>query len=212
VVGALAELELVTIGGPADEPLLDAFHAGVYLDAFAHQREPVEAWKRALWGDAPVELTVRIARRGGAIAGGIAYERYPRSGCGLLTYLVVGEAARGRGLGRRLLDDAITALRGAGAPYVLGEVSVPDDDDSRERIARFQRWGAHVLDCAYVQPALGPGLARDPHLRLLAFGATSPARGAILRAFVAELYEATEGAADPAVLAAIPDDVRLVTL
>jgi GNAT superfamily N-acetyltransferase len=208
------DFELVTIGGPEDEALLDAFHAGVYLDAFAHQREPVEAWKQALWGESAAHaMTVRIARRGDAIAGGIAFERYPRSGCGLMTYLVVGAEARGVGLGRRLLDDAVAALRGAGAPYVLGEVSVPDDAEGRDRLARFQRWGARVLDCAYVQPALGPGLARDHHLRLIAFGAPGGhARGAVIREFIAELYEATEGAADRDVLAAIPDEIALVTL
>jgi hypothetical protein len=205
------DFELIPGGGPAAAPLLEAFHAGIYLDAFAHQREPLDAWKRALWGgDATHAMTVRLARHGDELVGGLAYERYPRSGCGLLTYCVVAERWRGVGLGRRLIDDAIVALGAAGAPYVLGEVSVADDDASRARLARFRRWGARVLACPYVQPALGPGLARDPHLPLIAYGAGgASARGDILRAFVAELYEATEGAADPAVLAAIPDEVPL---
>jgi len=81
-----------------------------------------------------------------------------------------------------------------------------------ERLERFQRWGARVLEARYVQPALGPGLARDRGLLLIAF-APLPADvdGAVVRTFVEELYAATEGGApDPEV--AIPDRVMLVEI
>lgn len=156
-------------------------------------------------------MTVRIALDADAIVGGIAYERYPESRCGLVTYLVVAPAARGRGLGQRLLRDAVSALA---APVVLGEVNDPRiHGDGWDRLARFQRWGARVLDARYVQPALGPGLARDRRLVLIAFAGETPLPdelpGASVRRFVEELYAATEGGPpDPEV--AIPDRVRLV--
>ncbi len=214
------DLELVTIGA-ADDHLLDAFHAGVYLDAFAAQREPVEAWRRALRGEAPYALTIRIAGHalGGdapEILGGIAYERYPASGCGLLTYACVATAARGAGLGRRLIDDAVAALTAAGAPLVLGEVDDPTVRDGAAadvawaRLTRFQRWGARVLDVPYVQPSLGPGLARDRGLCLIAFGACGPIDGAVLATFVRELWVACEGpgAADDPELARVTGAMR----
>jgi GNAT superfamily N-acetyltransferase len=201
------------------EDLLDAFYDGIYLGAFADRREPREVWKRRLWGGTPgpYELTVELAgehlddpaRRD--IHAGVVFERYPASGCGLVTYLVVAPAQRGRGLGRRLLTGAVERLA---APLVLGEVGDPAS------LAQFLRWGARVLDVRYVQPALGPGLARDRSLQLVALPGAAPlpdtVPGARVAAFLAELYAVTEGTppAGPddelrALLAAIPETVRL---
>jgi len=167
-------------------------------------------WQRALRGELAYELTVRLAIDGDEIAGGICYERYPRSACGLVTYMVVAPAARGQGLGERLLREAAQALYAGGAPIVFGEAIAPDrlarlDGDyegataARRRIERFQRWGARVAQVPYVQPALGPGLSRDHGLVLLVFAGEAPlpadVPGAVVRAFIEELYAVTEGGA-----------------
>jgi GNAT superfamily N-acetyltransferase len=228
-----SELEIVTITGPEDEALLEAFHGGIYWDAFAAQQEPIEIWKRALWGGAaPYELTIRIAGRAlrdparRTVLGGIAFERYPRSGCGLITYMVIAPAARRQGLGKRLQRDAATTLFAAGAPAVFGEVNDPRRagdgvDEPPEamwrRLERNQAWGARVVDVRYVQPALADGLARDHGLCLIALAGGQPLppaiAGEIVRDFVGELYAITEGRApDPAILAAIPDRIPLLEL
>ncbi len=200
-------MDLVTIRDRADEPLLDEFHAGIYLDAFAAQREPLEAWKAQLWGDgAPFRLTVRLLREGGETIAGIVHERYPRSRCGLMTYLVVAPSHRERGLGRVLIGEAIASLM-EDCEIVLGEVSDP------RAFAMFTRWGARVLDVPYVQPCLGPGLSRDRSLRLLAFPPAPPVvPGALLRRFVDEFFTITESATPEddeyrAMVAAIGDAV-----
>jgi GNAT superfamily N-acetyltransferase len=182
--------------------LLERFYREVYLLEFAAQREPLEAWRRALAGDAPYRLTIDVDPE---LRGGIAYELYPRSMCGLVTYMVVAPGARNQGLGRRWLDTAVATLRAAGARAVFGEVS------GAERIARFQRWGAKVVDARYIQPALGDGLERDRELVLIALAEQrTELPGALVRAFVEELYAATEGGApDPAI--SIPETVALVT-
>jgi GNAT superfamily N-acetyltransferase len=234
------DIEVVTLGhgsadgGRAHEAVLDEFHRGIYWDAFAAQQEPLAVWKRALWGTDRIgyDLTIRIAGRAlhdpvhRELLGGIAYERYPESGCGLITYMVIAPAARRHGLGRRLQGEAARGLFAAGAPAVFGEVNDPrrrgagvDEPavDMWRRLERNQAWGARVVDAPYVQPALAPGLARDHGLCLIALSGGEPLpahmSGAIVRDFVAELYAVTEGRRpDHAMLAAIPDRVALLEL
>jgi len=171
----------------AGDPLLAAFHGGIYWQAFAAQHEPLEVWQAALRGEHPYRLVVRLALAGdGAIAGGICYECYPRSGCGLLTYMVVAPGHRRSGLGEQLLRAALVEL--AGAPAVFGEIA-----DDGERLARFLRWGARVVPGRYIQPALAPGLARDRTLVLVAWAALPQLPGVVVRRFVEELYAVTEG-------------------
>ncbi|HEU0037566.1 MAG TPA: GNAT family N-acetyltransferase [Kofleriaceae bacterium] len=148
-------------------------------------------------------MTLELVVDADDIAGGIAYEHYPRSGCGLVTYLVIAPAMRGRGLGRQLLGDAAIELHAAGARAVLGEVNDPRRASPDAAVAawarlhRFERWGARVVDARYIQPALGPGLARDRQLVLIALAGATPLPdalpGAVVRAFVDELYAVTEG-------------------
>jgi GNAT superfamily N-acetyltransferase len=220
-------LELVTVTpSPAHERLLDAFYRGIYLDAFEAQREPLEVWLRALRGELPYRQTIRLAVDGERIAAGISYELYPRSGCGLVTYNVVAPDARRGGLGKRLLDGAVAELHAAGAPAVFGEVDdprrarAPHEEPAPAawaRLERNQRWGARVLGppARYVQPALGPGLARDRGLVLIALAGASPLPaeldGAIPRGFVEELYAATEGG-PPDEACAFPDRIPLIEL
>lgn len=228
-----SELEIVAIEDHDDEGLLDEFHSSVYWDAFPDQQEPIEVWKRALWGGtAPYEMTVRIAgyalrdRARRQILGGIAFERYPRSGCGLVTYMAIAPAARRQGLGKRLQRDAALTMFAAGAAAVFGEVNDPrlagqGVDEPVEamwrRLERNQAWGARVVDTRYVQPALAPGLVRDHGLCLIALASEQPLPamlpGRIVRGFVEELYAATEGGApDDDLVAVIPEHVALIEL
>jgi hypothetical protein len=98
----------------------------------------------------------------------------------------------------------------------VAEVSTADTVEAHERLARFQRWGARVVDHRYIQPDLGYG--RDRALRLIAFEPADPAPsldGATLRAFLHEFYAVTERrdpAGDPELgplLASIPAQVPL---
>jgi GNAT superfamily N-acetyltransferase len=212
-------LNIVSVA--AEDPRLDAFHGGIYWDEFAEQQEPLASWHAALRGERPYELTIKLAIDGESILGGIAYELYPRSGCGLVTYMVVAPSARRLGLGRRLQGDAAADLYARGAPLVLGEVNDPrittlePAEHAWARLRRNQTWGARVAETRYVQPALGDGLARDRQLLLIVLAGATPLgdaiSGACLREFLTEFYEVTEGGLpDPEI--AIPDVVRLVAL
>lgn len=169
----------------------------MYLDAFAAQREPLEVWQSALRGDHRYTMRVRLALDGDDLLGGIAFEHYPRSSVGLVTYMVVAPGARERGLGRRLLDGAARDLYGDGARLVVGEVNDPrvHGESARPRLERFLRWGAQRIDVDYVQPSLGTGLARDEGLCLIALPPVPPVISmSDVHAFIVELYEVTEGA------------------
>lgn len=166
----------------ATDDQLAAFHAGIYWDAFAAQHEPLGVWQRARRGELPYALHVRLALDDEGIAGGICFERYPVTGCGLLTYMVVAPRARGQGIGKALVDDALAVLHDA--PAVYGEVNDPETqlrepvDVATKRLAMFERWGARVVAMRYVQPALADGLVPDATLRLIAWRDDSPALAA----------------------------------
>lgn len=203
----------------AGDPRLAEFHRGIYLDAFSAQCEPLATWQAALRGDKPYALTIELALDGDRVVGGICLERYPRSGCGLLTYLVVAADHRGQGLGKRLQTAAVEGLYARGAPLVFGELNDPRETTLEpasvawDRVRRNQRWGARVVETRYVQPSLGSGRDRQLLLIALAGHTALPAAidGALVRAFLDEFYDATEGGPpDPEI--SIPDLVRLIEL
>ncbi len=225
--------ERVTIRDPAQAPLLQRFHDELYVPAFApRQREALATWHARLFAPAPpYQLAIVLAgaelddAAGARLDGGIVCERYPASGCAILTYLVVAPAARRRGLARGLLDGARAEL--AGARALFAEVIDPrrcppaEADEAWARLGRFQRWGARVVDHPYVQPRLVGGEPRDRGLVLIAFvdePAPPTLDGAIVAAFLREFYAVTEGAPpdrDPelaAVLATVPAAVPLCAL
>jgi len=201
-----------------DGELLERFYREVYLPEFAAQREPLEAWQAALAGEGPYRLFIRLAVERDTILGGVTFELYPTSACGFITYVVVAPTARRSGLGKRLVFDAVGELFARGVHAVFGEMRDPRVRAAGwERIERFQRWGCRVVDTRYVQPSLGPGLERDRELVLIAH---PPVRGSlpgdIVRAFIAELHEATERRAPDAelreILDGIPREVQLIEL
>src|SRR5262249_55439402 len=115
-------VKIITIASRDDAELLARYHAGIYWDEFAARQEPLAVWERALWGEVDYELTIRLAVDGDDLLGGISFERYPESRCGLITYMVVAPQARRRGLGKRMQADAIATMLDAGARAVFGEV------------------------------------------------------------------------------------------
>lgn len=211
------------------EPLLERFHAGLYSSEFAAQAEPLDVWKQALWGgDAEFRWRIRLALDAGEIVGGITFEHYPRSNCGVVTYVVVAPQSRGSGLGQDLRRAVIGTLYSEGSRAVFGEVNDPrlphsyeTPETSWKRILRFQRSGSRVCDTRYAQPSLGPGLSRDRGVALMRHPGDAPPLtempGEIVRDFVREFYAVTErtDAIDDelrAILDGIPDTVKLIEL
>jgi GNAT superfamily N-acetyltransferase len=210
-----AELELVDLREHPDERLLAVIHDGLYTRSFPRpeERESLESLRDALWGEAAKEparshfVVARSATAPDGVAGFVACEYYPRSRCGLISYIAVDSGMRGLGLGRTLLERAIAILRADAQPNgaleaVLAEIHDPskvkETDDvipPLDRIRIMDRLGAKRLPIAYVQPELAPGhgRGRGKTLMLIAFPTgdteleTLPS--AVVRDFLEELYE-----------------------
>jgi len=177
-----------------DDALLREVYDGLYRTSFPRVEE-----RESLEGLAAGHVIVARADDG-TVEGFAAAEYYPRSHCGLLSYLAVDAAERGRGLSRALFDQAADALHrdaaadGGTLAAIFGEIHdpariAPEDDViapwDRQRI--MHRLGARRVPIAYVQPGLAPGAGRARGLMLVAFGAdTLPTQ--TVRAFLSELY------------------------
>jgi len=133
------------------------------------------------------------------------FECYRRSRSGFLTYLVVDEPARRRGLGKALLQRAEEWVRrhGAEVPWLYAETEDPrrlDDDRSAgvDRLRALSRLGFLGCDLPYVQPPLGAGQPYVDSLVLLVRPLSAPVivGAPDVERFLHEFYEA-QGCAPP---------------
>lgn len=110
----------------------------------------------------------------GKLMAGCAFEFYPKSCCGLLTYIAVQEQFQGRGLGKQLVEAAsreLTRVHGQLNAFFLETNSDAVDaerDVLRPAIRRMilGKLGFYCLDFAYVQPPLSPALGKCRDLLL----------------------------------------------
>lgn len=171
------------------------------------EREDPGEWPARLWngpGEGPgLHLVVAEARECGGLLGGLAFEYFPASRSGLLTYLVSSPAARGRGVAGRLVAAATEILeRSAGEQGLLAILAETEDPrhvtaeessmDPRERLVVFHRMGFRRLEMQYAQPPLGPGQPWCEQLLLLFLRGSAAAGDAVERrailSFLREFY------------------------
>jgi GNAT superfamily N-acetyltransferase len=190
-------------------PALLAAFTRLYDETFTDpsEREDAAEWPDRLWGregDITMHLLVSPVEGEDVISAGLAFEYFPKSRCGLLTYLAVRPQYRRRGLARTLVNRATTILAddarrdGGTLQAVLAETESPrlispaeSSIPPFERLKVFENLGARWIDIPYVQPALTPGGSRCRHLLLVAFPLLEghpPSVDAIL-AFLEELYQ-----------------------
>ncbi|MGH3852009.1 MAG: GNAT family N-acetyltransferase [Pseudonocardiaceae bacterium] len=160
----------------------------------------------------PAELVtfeeLRGARRGPATRGIVVFhgdkpiavivtEDYLEGQVLLVAYLVVAAAARGAGIGARLLAEGRSP---ALTPLVLAEIEDPryftasDAGDPAARIRFYDRVGSRLLPLSYAQPSLRPGSPRVDGLLLIAINAPgTDVDGHVIAAFLDEYYHLCEG-------------------
>jgi len=112
--------------------------------------------------DSKYKLHIILAMEGSVILGGICCEFFPKSQCGLFTYLVTSPQARGKGISRVLIDEGLRVMNleaeGGRCKAVFLETNNEADSsdvmDIKVRQEIFRKLGFEFLDFAYVQPAL----------------------------------------------------------
>lgn len=103
----------------------------------------------------------------------------------LLSYLVVGAAGRGQGLGGKLLHHALKRWRGTHQPaLILAEIERPDrhvgdsaSGNPKARLRFYERLGAQALDLPYFQPRLDPSTSPVYGMLLITLHIDHTARG-----------------------------------
>lgn len=186
-------LEFLDLASQYSEALLGRFYQEVYLPAFPipDEREELDSWKDQLTSPRPPgapETRIILAGLGlegksPILAGGTIVEYYPGSNVGLLTYLVVDPAFRGRNLSRTLVNKQLEAADRAAERLSPGrrpeayfsEMNDPDRAESRkdrqdphQRRRILSKLGFCVLDFPYIQPRLRGRSQRYYGLKLLA--------------------------------------------
>lgn len=183
-------IKLVNLRENPSQELLAGF-IDVYNRTFTDpsERENPEEWPGRMW-QTPVEpqppthllLALSELESGTRVVGGLVFEHYTKSHCGLLTYLVVEPDWRKQGIAKKMVDRAIRTLirqeeeSGGELRAVFCETADPrlvSDAHTAmpacERMHAILGLGARVLNVDYVQPPLTAGANSCDHLLLLAF-------------------------------------------
>lgn len=190
-----SKVEKFSILNLRDNPrqdFLDSFIC-LYNKTFTNplERESPSEWPNRMWQDAKApqpstHLLVSLASSGPdeqCVVGGLIFEHYRASHCGLLTYLVVEQDWRQKGIAKALVDKALAILiqkerdSGGQLKAVFCETEnphfVPDEQSvmpTCERLNILLNLGARLIDLQkYIQPPLVGGEGPCEHLLLMAF-------------------------------------------
>jgi GNAT superfamily N-acetyltransferase len=185
------------------------------FERFIDELEDFEVFDQHIQQDLPdvpyrLHIALIIDDNTDEIKAGASFEYYPKSSCGLLTYIVVAGKFRRQGLARQLSDVILSKLyEDAGiACLPLNAVfletnsdKIPADQDvmvPRLRRQVLKQVGFNILDFDYVQPPLSEvkGKCRDLHLAVHKSFCDSGGRGmhaCSVAAWIKEFYEVLMG-------------------
>lgn len=185
----------VNLGRHYDEELLTAWYNTVFKPNFPleDEVESLDSFMKGLLAEPndddamllEIILAVRWEGKTTIIGGGVVYEYYYDSNCGLISFLVVSRAARGQGLSRVLVEKAAAeldvlsvedggALAGCNAIFLetnSAQAITMEQDvmDPRLRHLIYHNMGFKLVDFQYVMPPLGAGMPKVYYLLLLVY-------------------------------------------
>lgn len=140
------------------------------------------------------------------VAGGLIADWYEKSKCIHLTYLIIDESQRNKGIATILINEGVASViewikksKGIEIRNVFFESNIPwktkqenDNFDAVERLRIFSKLGAKWIDIPYIQPALDTEKATVDNLFLLSFTQFNVARDKIEKTdvvgFLKDLY------------------------
>jgi N-acetylglutamate synthase-like GNAT family acetyltransferase len=86
------------------------------------------------------------------VIGGCAFEYYPKSGCALITYLILDDKYRSRGFSSQLFVETLNSLKKESG---LKAILIETKRSNTYAKGIFERWGFHFDEIDnYIQPAL----------------------------------------------------------
>jgi GNAT superfamily N-acetyltransferase len=200
-----------TVERKEPDGLFTAVYRGLFAPSFPPEELEAEDVLAAALRDGSANLFAVVDDAGQPVAAAFG-DWSADSRVQLLTYLAVGPAARGGGIGGRLLREAVAAWAVRRDPcLVVAEIEDPDapadeaHGDPRRRLAFYEAAGAQVLEAPYFQPGIGGPAHRVRGMLLLVLHAAPQLMhgeridGEALRTFMEDYLEAVEGAvtADP---------------
>lgn len=145
------------------------------------------------------------------VRGGLIADWYANSKCIHLTYLIIDDSSREKGIGKKLINEGIVQIKnliqataGIEIKNVFFESNNPektihDNFNSVTRLEIFSRLGAKWIDIPYIQPALDAAKKEVDNLFLLSFTQFNVKGDRIaeveITAFLKDLYQSL-GASD----------------
>lgn len=214
--------EIVNLRQHQNLELLTQVYTELYQKVFTDpsEVETIEQYTTWLWNPQlppPQPVThflvaganlLDVSRR--QVDGFLIFEAYRESCCGLLTFIVIDERARGKGLARKMIRHACNQLnvdmlewsdQRLGLQALFAEIHDPrlfsgeDIIDPDLRLQIMRQLGANWVPIRYVQPELQPGTPRSRHLLLTAFPTSDESSSIempskVVQTFLFEFYRA----------------------
>lgn len=148
------------------------FYTSVYIDNFPeNERDSIENLiDRTLKIKSNNHHDIILCYQGNELAGGIVFDYFKKSNCGVIEYVVVSPKYRGRRIAKKLVAKATADIcnysKNNRPEAIFIEVEDPEKHEfptketAQNNINRLQLWGNSMynkVDITYVQPSLGHG-------------------------------------------------------
>jgi GNAT superfamily N-acetyltransferase len=188
--------EIIDLRHHQDRTLLNKVYTELYETAFTDPSEvetqeqyATRLWETQLPPPQPITHflvagTNLLDESNRQVDGFLICESYRESLCGLMTFIVTHERARGKGLARKLMSYGRSQLNADmhhwsdqkfGLQALFAEMHNPrqffgsDIIDPNLRLQIMNKLGANWVPIRYIQPELQPGAPRSHHLLMTAF-------------------------------------------
>ena len=157
------------------------FYASIYVKNFApDERDSIDDLiYRTLELKSENHHDIILAYQNNEVVGGIVFDWFKKSNCGLIEYIVVDNKYRGMRIAQRMLAKATAQMSYYSGKSGLNAVFIEIEDPEKlegmdaqaalDNYRRLQLWSNnmyHRLDINYVQPALAYGLNKLDNLML----------------------------------------------
>ena len=157
------------------------FYASIYVNNFApDERDSIDDLiERTINLKSENHHDIVLAYQNGELAGGVVFDWFKKSNCGMIEYIVVDSKYRGMRIAKRLVSVATAYMTHYAGNKRLNGIFIEIEDPEKfeqldaqaalDNYRRLQLWSRskyNRVDINYIQPALGEGLSKLDNLML----------------------------------------------